>query len=640
MLPSSQRKRDEIVKKFTTTVRNELDVFQSEYEKYRQGYLWYAGEQYTPSQKAYYKRLRRPTNVWNLIFPIFNRILGDYYLNQLTERIYPINGASPDGAAALQQKWEAVAIHSEYRDEFAKTIFATLVRRGVIYPHISNSLSLEGDLAITNVDEFDILFDSRARHELLRDAQYQARMRWMTVPQILSIWPNHRTKLKGIMKDKDESQFWSSVDTEMADMMRSPHFSDEYHGQYKVVEFLYRDYDQSADVAYNVTANESEILILEGKKRELFLRTNPDVQLVHTNRAELIRIATFVPGLNFLLETKDQEIQDGNFDYFVMSAYQNMKRVMDYFGLMQNAMGPQKDFNDQRNRMLDIVNKAASALTAMKPQNIQNVRHVERHISEPGLVVKVNKDAQIEDSIKVFDPPKNPYANQQLSETSKMLLEQIIGVTENMRGETQTAQENATLFAQRVQEASKSLIPTERVFRRVGKEVCKRSLKLLQRYTPYDKAWYFPKIGSQETEQLIVNMRIGDQVFNNILHGDFQVVPIADDANPTMRAAKFLENTELIRLVAELFGPGGVNVEFWLEDAPYEKIQLLIDQIKAVQASMGIASEEDRAAMQMQQIMQAGQAMANAAGDPATVGTPNGRQGGGAAGQKANLDKN
>ncbi len=620
----SLTKRNDIVRRISRVFLNEWSVFQPEFEAYETGYNWLAGEQYTPSQKAWYKAQRRPTHVWNLIFPTFNRALGDFLANQAKDRIYPYSGGSSKMADILQRAIDSELINQDYKDEMAKTILAGLIKRGVHYTRHSNELELDGSILSTNVDEFQLMFDSRALKFFLRDAQYEMRSNWMTVDQIFSLWPQWKSELKKIIKDRESSAYWEAQDESTTDLLCHKELADVRNGKYRVVEFHDREYDRSAEVAYDPVLNESQIITLEGKRRELFIKSNPHLQIVPTNTAEMITTTYVIPGLSFFLEKKDADIQDGYFDYVLFHAYTYGKRVIDHYGLMKPATGPQKDFNDNRNRYADIVNKSANTQTILKPGKILNYSNVKTHGSAPGLIVEVDESSDIDSVYKRLDPARHPIANERLSESSHMLFDRILGITENLKGLQQTAQENASLFAQRVMEASKSFIPVDRNIKRIQAHVINRRIKLMQKFYKQEK--FFPVVnpGPDDPMEVAINMRIGDRIVNDITVDKYMVFPSTEERNPMARTLKFMEKTELVKMVAELWGPTAVDPRFWLEDAPIEGVEKLIARIEE---AMGIqlAEQEKLSAYQdIQNIMQgANQQLALGSADGKEVtGTP------------------
>lgn len=601
-VPQKPSERDAAVERIARTFNKETAIFDPDYEEIERGYNLLIGDHYTETQKSYYKSHRRPTNVWNLVFPMINRIFGEYLMSQHSIRIYSKRAGSPEMAGLLTDVCENIATNTDYKNEMGATVLAALIKRGFAYPHLSTRYDLDGSVRIVNVDEFEIIFDSRAQDYFLRDAQYLIRSRWMTVPQILAKWPNHRSKLKDILKDRETSVYWEGLSDYQQVMAEHRNFFMEKDGKYRVIEFHDREYDRTAEVAYDAETNDAELVTLEGKRREAFFRLNPQLKRIEISDAEMVAVTECIPALNFFLDKYDCEIQDGYFDYTPCYAYSYGKKAIKHFGIMKNADGPSMEFNDQRNRMLDIVNKAANTAIAAKPGKILNYSHVKEHSDEPGLIVEVDENADIDDVYKRFDPPKNPYANQQLTDTSYNLLNRIIGITENLRGETQTAQENASLFAYRVREAEKSFVPMERGIRRTENRVWSRVIKLIQHHYTAERFMTITTPGLPD-RTIGLNVRLGEEILNDVRVGEYAVLASMEERNPTARALLFIETTELVRMIAELWGPQAVYVRGWLQYAPIEEVEKFMQQIEQVQQAQQQQLDHQEAVQSANDIM-------------------------------------
>jgi len=94
--------------------RSEFDNFRQIYNKVEEGYNYLAAKQFSPSQIAWYKAQRRPTDVFNIVFPVFNNVLGDFYTNGSNIKVFPKAG----GNYAIAEKIQALLEHYSYEGEF------------------------------------------------------------------------------------------------------------------------------------------------------------------------------------------------------------------------------------------------------------------------------------------------------------------------------------------------------------------------------------------------------------------------------------------------------------------------------------------------------------------------------------------
>lgn len=126
----STREREETVRRIVRVFKDEWIEWKKEFDDYDDGYDFLAGDQYTRKQKKYFEVRRRPTNVFNIIFPIFNRIMGELLLTQVRERVYSYSGGDSRVAQIFENLIDRIGIDSEYKDEMATTLLAGMIKRG------------------------------------------------------------------------------------------------------------------------------------------------------------------------------------------------------------------------------------------------------------------------------------------------------------------------------------------------------------------------------------------------------------------------------------------------------------------------------------------------------------------------------
>ncbi|NOY58917.1 MAG: hypothetical protein GXO75_08275 [Calditrichaeota bacterium] len=572
--------KDRRVSRIAQTFLNEYGTWKRIYDEIEEGYLFLAGEQYTEKQKRWYESQRRPTNVFNLLLPIFNQALGDLYQNQQRIRIFAKRGGDPEIAALL----EDIILHenqqTEFEFELGKTILAGLVKHGYIFPRYSNELQVDGSIVVKNVDEFEIMFDSRAREDFLDDAAYLIRSRFLLVEDIFRLWPQHRSKLKTIIDDIEQSRYMENATLDLAAMMQHPDFVDKKEGKYRVIEFHEIMYEKVL-VAYDTLTREEVVVEnLSEKRRELFLRANPQMKLIE-KEAKIKKITEVIPGLNFYLQERMADLQDGTYDYIRFVAYPYTKQAIDHFGIFKNAKGPQKEFNDLHNRTLDIVNKTANPGQIRKQGAFVNEKDASRFIHQPGVDLVVKKD--VDDITKVWrrvDPPQTIPNTDRLSVEAVEFLYRVTGITPNLQGLAESSNEPASLYAQKVQRALTSFIPVVKNIDRMRNRVLNKEIRLIQMYYTSERMFLVADPETFERKEIYINLRIGDHILNDITVGEYQVTPEQIDNNPTSRHVRFLQKTEIVDKIFQLFGPQAVLIidpEWWLGELDLTGIRRVIE---------------------------------------------------------------
>lgn len=573
---------------------NELNTWSNVYDEMEKGYHWLAGVQYTKEQESYYDQIRRPHNVFNLIFPHVNTLLGEILEQDDMERVFPKGRSDPQLASTLQDILDHIYTSNDEEAAFLETVLAGLCKMGFEYPRFSAEKDLDGSIVITNTDEFEILFDSRSKDYFLDDAAYVGRSRWLIVDQILRLWPEHRGELKSMLRDRKESKYFDEIGEEGTAMMNHKDFVNEKEGQYRVIEFHEMEW-QDAEVAYDPITRERRIWTLSGERADEFLRANPNTVIIESNE-KVKKVTKIIPGLNFLLEEKEADIQDGQYDYVPFFAYHYGVKTIDNFGIFKNAFGPQMEFNEWHNRTADIINKSAAPAFAFRPGQVHNPNQLKNYGSMPGLAIEVKDEAQsIEDVFKQYQPAGFPAAADRMSMETLELLPKILGITQNQMGQEQTKQENASLFAQRVRQAVKAMAVIYRNISRTKKRRSDKVLRLIQHY--YNKPRVINILVKKDMTQkeVFLNLKYGDRIINDVSVGEYHVIMDDLERNPTARALRFMMKNELAQLVVAWYGPTALDPEWWLEDADLGDIKELIARINQSIATQIQAAQEAEA---------------------------------------------
>lgn len=575
-----------------------------EYDEMKQGYDLLMGKHYTDEQIAYYKKLKRPTNVWNLFLPVFNHIVGEFIVTKSRMKIYGYWGGTADIAKIYEKICQYIQIQSEYKTTMIKTYVEGLIKRGWSTIEYNNKKELEGSANVYSVPNMEMMVDTRAQELLGMDGQFQIRTKWLDSKDLMNAWPEWKSELKPILMDAEQSRFLSNSDQTMT-QWRNSDFMDLVNGQYRVIEFQWRDY-RDADVLVNPQNGDREILQLDPVKRKLVQRAMPGWKILSAKNVPVVMKTYVIPALTFFLSEEENEVQDGMFNYFPFSAYgMYSPDFQRQFALTKNGRGPQLDFNDRKNRELDVLNKSASTGVIMKPSAIENYNAIKNRTSQPGIEVLIKAGHNVRDVFERMDPAKLPTAESNQANESFNLFHKILSITENLRGETQTNQENASLYAQRLQQAQKALLPINLCYQKMEDAMWNRGVKLIQRF--YNASKVIPIIGGKDVEFLQINVQQGDRIFNDISIGKYAIFPSTEPTNPTIQQAKFLMKQELVNTIVSLFGPQtaaiSIDVDWWLEDVDLGDLEGMKSRLKQVQQFMARGMQRQQALAEVQGIL-------------------------------------
>ncbi len=563
----------------------ELPVWTPHFKEMQTGYEYLAGNHYEEPQKEWYKSLRRPTRVFNLIFPLFNQVLGDFLLNDQKMKVYAKPGGTNEIAALFEDQLDHINTQSDYKSMLADGMLSGLVKVGYFFPRFSNETTIQGSIQIGVVDEFEIMFDSRCSNYFLDDAEYIIRSKWMRPEQIYHLWPNHRSQLEnfiGDLKNLESNFVWDN--TTVTDPFLNVDFINEKEGRYRVIEFHHL-VSEMTEVAFDVETGDSTIYpSLTPKKQKLFQLVNPNTKIIQ--RQDWIkRVTTFIPGLFFQLDHVKSDIQDRSHDIIPFFSYHYGIRTINNMGMFKNAKDPQDDFNSWKNQSNTIINKTVDPGWIYKPDALQNPAEVELYGSMPGFSPKVNYEYDLDQAIQLNQTPVLPFGPDQMALEAADFLQKVTGVTPNIMGQTQTKQENASLFAQRVRQARTALSVITHNFSRSKVRIYNKVILLMQENYTIDHFWQISKPDEDRADEMI-------RAMNDFKVGRYEIFPDDQERNPNAKAVRFMQKSEVVNIVLQMFPQGSIDpnlivqiMAWWLDESDLGDIDKLIQAF--VQSTQG-----------------------------------------------------
>ena len=602
MIEQTKEKLDKVLR-VTKVTKNEFIRFADKFKKKKEAYDYLRGKQYTDEQIKYYDNLKRPTHVFNSIFEKFNYILGDSILSDHRQRVYPRANADPQIAEMWENHLDYIHQNNEYKLNIMKVLMAGWLDGGAAYLRWSNEKDIMGSLVYTDEDEFGLLWDSRAQHPLLDDAKYVIRNRWMTISDILNVEEWDTKDLKGVMDAVEKSEYtWET--TQEANNASDVQFQDKKNGKYRVIEF-HEIKRELTEVAYDPIRREAKILEFKHPERkDLFLRAHPDY-IVTKKKARIKRILTVLPSFNWLLSDRKADTQDGTYDIIPYAAYPFAKYTVDFFGMIQIAKSPQDFLNDMENRKLDIINKTANAPTEIIKEAYNNPEDVINYANMPGLVMDKKAEFIGRETFKTYDPPKFPFAVDNMAQEAKEFLE-MLTATNELVGREKDKGAPASLYAQKVAQGQIKFAVPKYMFNIFKKRLNNKAIKITQANITTTQ-WLSTQNPQGDRQQVLVNIPYGDQILNNISVGEYDVVIDSAEHNPLAVSVRSAQKREIIQnIIVPIFGANAAQVIDWdwlFNNSDLGDMSKQLDKIKQVLGQMSEQGAEAAAMNKMNALL-------------------------------------
>ena len=608
-------RKNNLLAEISDTVHTELREFSGKFNKYEDGYNYLGGDQIDKGVKEWFISQDRPAKVYNLLLPRFNSIFGDFLLSRQRRRVFALPGGNAKMATLRQKMLDQLYNRDEVRWEMTATAMAGLLHGGFAQASVENLRNIEGEVHCRNRNEFEILYDSRCLHPMLDDAAYMIRFRKISPVDIKNMWREHKTKLGelfGIREKRDENVDWlSQLGPREQQFAVNKVFFDRANGKYLVVEF-HKWVWEEATVFTDLLTGITEVVPpgLPKDRLDQFLKLHP-VHRLSERVIKMKEITTIVPGIWFMLEHYRPALQDDTFDIQKFSFYPYGKRAIDDFGLFENTRDILDGHNENKNNESTVMKRGASPGFKFKPTALENPEDMELYSSKPDINLAVKQGFRLDEAVKQNDPPPNLQAMKNLVQEDVELLDRVMGVSANFGGQTQTKQENASLFAQRVQQTQQTFQIGYSQYARFQQRMDNKCLKLMQLYYTTERTVVITSPGLQEPETFILNMKTANGVVNDFAKGEYQSIVDEQNATPTMRLVRFQLKSEIIDKLVVLFGEGigaAIPMDWWLGEAiDVGDVQPLIDGINGFIGNQADAAQKAGAMLEVQELLAAAQ---------------------------------
>jgi len=569
-------------------------------------YNFCMNKQWTDKEIAYLIKTGRAPLVYNMITPRLHNLYGTEQLSRRSTKIRPSGEAHKGTASVLNGLWRSIWETKYGEFELEKTFLDGLICKipGIFKVGVVVDEYGFMDYNFSCRNPFAYYFDPEFRRSDLKDCKYLAEEGWLTIAQI--------TDAFGMRDDYAEyanSKSWiqdivSGLKSLMGAGDDMSKWHDKHMDMYKVIELQRRE---KVKRALMFSPETKEYYFVEPSKAKDDVDRNKSVY-VSESAVDRIRITTAIPYFNI---TVVDEIDKMDCD---------MYNVIPYFSF---------DYNNIKSQNNSLVYAMIDPQRNLNKREIQKTNYIDHSINSPNLWSYEDKEAkEAMDSAgnrpglnilvrNMKFPPKKlapntigmDIWNDIADSVSKM--NDISGITEAVRGQSEYANESARLHSMKIERAGATLNPYFRNLSKTRKMIAEYFLKTVG------------IVYSQEARQIEVMDRkknISTEMIN--IHGEngtvkndvrsFEGRVILDEAeySPT----QLQENMQTKLVLAQMMPPEFVYWEYILQDMELPDIERWIEFIASVrgvqseQAAMQQALAENSAVLQE---MQAEQALAN-----------------------------
>lgn len=597
-------------------------------------YNYAVGDQIAPDVRAELNRLNRPEIIFNYIHNIILSVAGYIYSERKAMKAVPMRMGDEKGAGMHTVLVSDFAVGDDGYMEIAKgTVDAAIAKYGVVQSYWTTRGNPEGRVVVESCDPFSILFDTDARKTPDggpdSDWRYYQFTRWMDCEELIMAIPSLDEEKKARLREKAAAleaasgtdrasgkprgwfsrivngmtQFWnhSTYNNISITQPLVNDWTNARNGTYRVVEHhdkRIRTEKSIYDPVARKTVNLSADVAADPVKLDMEKAKYPAGQVFEQQVEELWK-TVICPALmqDDVLMEEPYEVQGRGWQHKMIVCYDWHPDMTKMQGMVDAMVSPQDAINQREMSWLEFVLDLMNPQTEYRKGTIgpDQLQAWEQNLR--GALLEHNGGPNGE-------KPTRMYPN---SDVARLLVEnkqdnadkmyKLSGVSPNLGGQEQTANESGVLFSNRVQAALFNLSTIATHQGNTMRHLFGYIDELLQQYLtlpravrllsepPEDLQGVDPaQAGSDTYYWLRLNWPTLDGVLNDVTQGQYDFRVDMTQLGPTAKRLKFAEAVEVMNTLPPELKPYHLFVRQW--DSPDAA-----EWAKYVEERMGIAAQ-------------------------------------------------
>ena len=534
---------------------------------------FFRGDQWDPADKAKLRMQRRPALTINKILTTLANVMGEQIYNRSEISFRPRSGSPDKVAEALSKVFKQIS-DSTQLDWKRSDMFAdgVITSRGFLDMRIDFDESMQGNIVFDNLNPKNVVIDPDATEYDPDKWNEVFHTKWMTVDDISVLYTKEDADL---LKNRQESGTpfgYDSIVDRMRDRFGSPLTSSAamstlYGGPSGVGAAgvatggggmptgLGSLYDEPG-VSRNIRVIERQYRKLDNQK--FFVATSGDMRPIPLD-FDRNRIAMFVDQLGFTVIKKlvpriywDVVADDVSL-YSDWSPYKHFT-IVPYFpffrhgrtiGLVENLIDPQELLNKVTSQELHIVNGTANsgyyvragALVGMSPEEL------ETRGAETGIVITVQGEKSIAESIEKIKPNPVPSGLDRISNKAEESIKNISGVSDSAQGMDREDVAAKAIQAKRQAGQTNMAKPMDALVR-TDYIIARNAVDLIQDFYTEERILDICNDRTTgQTEQLVINQvvqnNVGAYIKNDLTMGQYDVIISSVPQRETLEDSQF-----------------------------------------------------------------------------------------------------
>jgi len=531
---------------------------------------------------------KKPYLTYNILTPIVNTLVGNEQINRRRAKFKPRNIESVEIADIIQDRYNALNDEQNIEELLQMAFLDGLITPLGGWIERTIVINEEGylDFNYRLCNQFRLFPDPEL---LTNDCSLQS-CNWIikeTFERLETIENIYNVSLPE--KIKNQTGFWwSLLDnirrlTSRAYSQESDNY-DKVNDKYRVLEMLERIQVPVVFIwdgigFHTITKEQYQKDVNNGAKYKIVREfTEPRIQ-----------ITTVVPHFeNTVIYKKQLENPSNNFGLFNVYSFRFNAQSNEATSLVKMLIDPQDDINKGRSQFRDYITQILAGMVVVYGREDEVVKLIKEKGNQPNLVVNPRS---VNSKIEKIAPGNVPPEIIQNVESAVMFSERSSMVTQTVKGQTERSGESGVLFQKKLEVASAAINPYFKSLALLRKELARDFVQNFGYvYGDYDRILRL-KSAKGENYDKIVNLKLGDQIFNDIRNPEIYVELDEGEDNLTRREDNFNQLLAVAQIVGQI-NPAYVDVKTLLENAPINGIDKWLQYLEAVSQAQGAEGEQ------------------------------------------------
>ncbi len=504
---------------------------------------------FTDEEKAEAELNSKPLLRYNILRGKLQTILGNEQASRRRVEIVSDHAKHDDVTRIMNDNLQAMEERENLQDKHIKGLADGLCYKlgGWIKRDISVGDDGYNTLTWKNKDKYCVHPDPKFQQEDLEDCRYVIEDNWMTVDEVKNI-------LDVDVSDEDP-EWWKFIISELDDESKRSGESDYKRGD----RYLVCEMEERLNLRITICEIDGKNYKLTEEEIEKAEASGKRVRRIKKSFQKRIHKSAVVPHFEqVVLEDKFETVATGHFSYFYFHSFTDMMKKSDQPSWAHLMLDVMDRINKGKSQEVDYMTQKLGGVWLVPSTDKQAQEDLKNSGGKPNALVRVQSMKNPPRRENLSGEGASVQVIQQGVFADLAFIEEISNITLAMQGRGGKSAESGKLFDSKLEQSLVSSNPFYEIKNNVNKRIVSDFLKCVP-FIYFEDYRLIEVKHNKSLEEEMVNIRVGDEVFNDVRTALFRAVLDSVENTPNRRRQSFEEGVEFWGWAA---GVGAIHPAF------------------------------------------------------------------------------